>query len=468
MTDLAAPAEAAFADAVAYRPPPVLDGLVDGIGYEQRGFPPGEHQGLPSRHVTFVIPFEAPLELSVGPDGRPGRHALDTCVGGLHTTPVTIHHDGTQVGIQLALTPAGARVLFGVPAGELAGTVVDVEELWGALAVELVDRVRAAPTWAERLAVLDDVLGRIAAAGRDDAAPRPEVAEAWRLLTSRRETPVAAVAREVGWSRRHLSQRFAAEYGGRSGAARPDRAVRAAVARLKAPRRPSLATVAAECGYADQAHMAPTARDLAGRSPSEWLAAEVLPLVADGRESPSPDRPVPSFPAAGNGYPGSGLERRRGGVEVEVAVEVDVSLKRRTIQRSPSDDEVGDRGVVGAEEGERLAAFDGLGHDLGRSRRRGRPPTTRWSGWAATMRSTPPRTRWREGVGRLGAGDHVPALLGDHLHARSDGPRPSAGGTARPPTRRGGPRAGRARRSASMAEPGGQRRRRLVRSAAAS
>ena len=258
----------------------MLDGLVDGVGYEQRGFPPGDHQGLPSRHVTFVIPFEAPLELSVGPYGRPCRHALDTCVGGLHTAPVTIHHDGTQVGIQLALTPDGARVLFGVPAGELAGTVVDVEELWGALAVELVDRVRAAPTWAERFAVLDDVLGRIAAARHDDSAPRPEVAEAWRLLTSRRGAPVAAVAREVGWSRRHLSQRFTAEYG--VGPKQLLRIVRfeGAVACLKAPRRPSLATVAAECGYADQAHMARDWRDLAGRSPSEWLAAEVLPLVA--------------------------------------------------------------------------------------------------------------------------------------------------------------------------------------------
>ena len=127
-------------------------------------------------------------------------------------------------------------------------------------------------------------------------APRPEVAEAWRLLTSHRGAPVAAVAREVGWSRRHLSQRFTAEYG--IGPKQLGRIVRfeQAVACLKAPLRPSLATVAAECGYADQAHMARDWRDLAGRAPSEWLAAEVLPLIADGRDPAERDEPGVDVP----------------------------------------------------------------------------------------------------------------------------------------------------------------------------
>ncbi len=41
---------------------------------------------------------------------------------------------------------------------------------------------------------------------------------------------------------------------------------------------PSLATIAAECGYADQAHMAREWRALAGASPTQWLAAEGLPV----------------------------------------------------------------------------------------------------------------------------------------------------------------------------------------------
>jgi AraC-like DNA-binding protein len=43
----------------------------------------------------------------------------------------------------------------------------------------------------------------------------------------------------------------------------------------------SLAAIAAECGYADQAHMAREWRTLAGASPTQWLADERLPFVQD-------------------------------------------------------------------------------------------------------------------------------------------------------------------------------------------
>ena len=269
------------AESVGYRPGGILAGLVTGVGYEQRGFPAGEHHGLPSTSITFVIPFEAPLGVAVAPGGRPADLAMDTCVGGLHTSPVIIRHDGTQVGIQLSLTPAAVRALFGLPAAELASIVVDAAELWGPLSVELTDRVRAAPSWSDRFAVLDEVLARVASSAKDEPAPSPEVALAWRLVTARRRTPVATIAREVGWSRRHLTHRFAAEYG--VGPKQLDRVVRfeQACGRLRRADRPSLATVAAECGYADQAHMARDWRQLAGSPPSEWLASEVLPFVQD-------------------------------------------------------------------------------------------------------------------------------------------------------------------------------------------
>ena len=246
-----------------------------------------------------------------------------------------------------------------MPAAALAATVVDVEELWGALAVELVDRVRAATTWEDRFAVLDDVLARVAASADERALPSPELAEAWRLLTTRSGRPVARVAREVGWSRRHLSQRFVSEFG--VGPKQLDRIVRfeRAVVRLKAPRRPSLATVAAECGYADQAHMARDWRELAGCSPSEWLAAEVLPFVRDDEASPAHARATSDVLAGP-----SRLERRGLRGEVEVVVEVRGVVEPAHDPAVAGDDEVGDRRVVAPDEGERVRRGDGLGHDL--------------------------------------------------------------------------------------------------------
>jgi AraC-like DNA-binding protein len=45
--------------------------------------------------------------------------------------------------------------------------------------------------------------------------------------------------------------------------------------------RPSLAEVAAACGYDDQAHLAHEWKHLAGCPPSAWLAGEELPFVQD-------------------------------------------------------------------------------------------------------------------------------------------------------------------------------------------
>jgi hypothetical protein len=45
-----------------------------------------------------------------------------------------------------------------MPAAELAHRLVPLDELLGALAVELVDRLRSATTWAARFTALDELL----------------------------------------------------------------------------------------------------------------------------------------------------------------------------------------------------------------------------------------------------------------------------------------------------------------------
>jgi AraC-like DNA-binding protein len=269
------------AESPTWRPPDLLRPYVSGYtGYRYLGFEPGQHMGLPSRHVTFVLPFDAPLELTVLPNGDPTPRRFNALVSGFHTTPAVIRHDGNQHGIQLHVTPAGARALFAMPAGEMAADAVPLDALWGAAAGELLDRLDAAGSWPDRFAVLDRFLLRIAA-GRAEvpSGVRDETAEAFRrLLVTSGRVGVAALATEIGWSRRHLTDQFVAEYGlGPKEMARVLRFERSKAMFLR-PGRPSLATIAAECGYADQAHMARDWRALAGASPTQWLAAEALPV----------------------------------------------------------------------------------------------------------------------------------------------------------------------------------------------
>ncbi|NMO92615.1 helix-turn-helix transcriptional regulator [Actinomycetospora sp. TBRC 11914] len=269
-------------------PAPALRGLVAYHGYDLRGHAPGRHRGLPSPSLTFVVTFGPGLELE-RPDG--GRDRFAACVGGLHDTPERIVHDGRQSGVHLTVHPLAARVLFGLPAAELAEVTVDAQDVLGAAGRELAERVAETEDagWETRYAALDDVLTRQLRRHDDTGEAADEVRHAWRVLTGPEPGGVGALASEVGWSGDHLGRRFRAEFGvGPKVAARMARFDRARrdVARRAGGGSLVLADVAADHGYADQAHLTREFRALAGCAPSRWVAEEVLTGMSGGADDP--------------------------------------------------------------------------------------------------------------------------------------------------------------------------------------
>src|SRR6201996_4595608 len=142
-----------------HRPPEALRPLVAWYsGYRQVDAPPARHRGLPSPWLTLIVTLDDPLTISEHPDPDQPASQHQVLIGGLHTVPALVTHDGRQSGIQLGLTPLGARVLLGLPAGDLAALDLEGDEVLGRFAAELQERVRAAGTWADRFAVLDGLL----------------------------------------------------------------------------------------------------------------------------------------------------------------------------------------------------------------------------------------------------------------------------------------------------------------------
>jgi AraC-like DNA-binding protein len=251
------------------------------VGYRQAGIAPAAHRGLPSPWLTMIVTLDEPLVVARHPDPGQAASAHDFLLGGLHTAPALVTHEGRQSGIQLALTPRGARAVLGMPAGELAGIDVEASAVLGRLAGEIRERVRAAPDWAARFDVLEEFLaGRVRhARAPGSPEPRPEVGYAWdRLRQTHGAIGVAELAAETGWSARHLSERFRAETGlspkSAARVVRFDRARRRLLREAPAGGRAPLAGLAAECGYYDQAHLARDFRDLAGCPPGVLLAEE--------------------------------------------------------------------------------------------------------------------------------------------------------------------------------------------------
>jgi AraC-like DNA-binding protein len=304
----APPAGAAVDEHVAGRPAAGLRPLVAAYtGYRQAGIGPGRHRGLPSPFLTVIFTLDEPLDVAAHPDPAQPGGRYDTLVGGLHTAPALITHDGRQSGIQLALSPLGARALLGVPAGELASIDLPGADLLGPLAAQICERLQDAPGWPARFAVLDEILlaraaragaggdGASAAGGTGPAGAPPgisrEVRYAWQaLLRSEGRISVARLADDTGWSDRHLRAQFRLEIGLTPKAAarviRFDRSRRRLLRRVQAGRAPDLARLAADGGFYDQAHLDREFAALAGCAPTTWLAQEFRNVQA------APEHPV--------------------------------------------------------------------------------------------------------------------------------------------------------------------------------
>jgi AraC-like DNA-binding protein len=254
--------------------------LVSAVGYETVDAEPRDHRGLPSPFLTFIVTLDTPVVI----EEEGGERGLDVVVAGLTTEVERVKMGTRQAGLQAAVHPLAARRLFGLPAAELARMSLEGEDVLGRAAPRLRERLAEAAAWDERFAILGEEMGL----GRDAPVrgPRPEVVEAWRLLTATRgRIRIGALAERVYLSRRRLSTLFAAEFG-----LTPKEAARTmrfthAVARIGEGVRGGaldLAGVAAECGFSDQPHLDREFRDFAGTSPSGWIAEEFPNIQAGG------------------------------------------------------------------------------------------------------------------------------------------------------------------------------------------
>ncbi len=271
------------------------------IDYAMPELPGGVHQGLASPWLTLVISMAGPVAVDMPDENGRVRHTeFDALVGGLCPAAVQLPMSGAQKGIQIDISPPALRQLFGLPAAEIACTTVDLAELLGSAAPRLVDQLCADPSPRSRVELVTDVLN-LRLSQEPKSSIRPEVTHAWSLLVGQRgRIPISQVASEIGWSRRHLAQQFAREFGlgpkEIARIARFDGAVamvregsRTGLVRegsriglVRDGSRIGLAEVAARAGYADQAHLSAESKTFAGCSPTEWIRRE-LPFLQDNR-----------------------------------------------------------------------------------------------------------------------------------------------------------------------------------------
>ena len=249
-----------------------LAGMVASItGYQENGRRLQGSVEMASLVVPLVISFGAPFAIALGRKPNPGDDDYDSFTSGLYAGHVLIDSTGQSACVQVNFTPLGAWRFFGLPMRELAARMVTLDDLADPEIGVLTRRLEDMPDWERRLDLVEAfVLDRLRRGPEVD----PAVASAYRELAfCHGDIRIATIATRLGWSRKHLSQRFQDEVGLPPKAVarifRFNRLLSLAAAETDA----DWAGLAAECGYADQAHLTREFAEFAGTTPTRWLAA---------------------------------------------------------------------------------------------------------------------------------------------------------------------------------------------------
>ena len=223
------------------------------------------------RHL--VIPASASVPLVVKLLDSPYRPP--EFVTGASRAYSVVEGECARSYLEVWLSPLGAYTLLGLPMQELSGRTLDLRDLLGGAGRRLGERLRDAPSWRRRFALLDRFLLRRLERG---PRPSPEVGWAWRrLVATGGAVPIGQLAGEVGWSHKHLIHRFRQQVG-----LSPKTAARLVrfdeVWRRLDERRPlDWGRVAHDAGYADQAHLIRDFREFTGTTPTDFLLRSAAP-----------------------------------------------------------------------------------------------------------------------------------------------------------------------------------------------
>lgn len=259
---------------VAREPPVALRPYVRGfMGYREGSRVVVRRHELPSGTAPLIIGVDAGID--VHPPGHDERRPvrLTSFVAGLHESSALTVHRGAWIGLQVDLTPFGARRLIGMPMHELLNRDISLRDALGPAGDRLEESVNDARDWPARIALVEDFLIRRLG---ERPPPRVEVLRAWSALdASDGRLPISVLMRETGWSARYLSVRFRDEVGVPPKLFAQLVRFRRAVELIDAGDPVDLAWVAAAAGFADQSHLSREVRRFSGLSPTGLRAQRV-------------------------------------------------------------------------------------------------------------------------------------------------------------------------------------------------
>jgi len=187
--------------------------------------------------------------------------------------PLWLKPTGTWRTAGVRLRPEGAFAILSMNLAELSNSCVPLEAVWGRSGKQIVERLLDVQAPQEALRLFQGfLLKRVATTRR----PHPGTVRAVReILKCRGHVSVHHLARTVGWSERTLERRFAQEVGLSPKLLSQTARFHCLLACVSPERKEKWASLAWDCGFADQAHLAREVHRFSGASPMRLFDKEL-------------------------------------------------------------------------------------------------------------------------------------------------------------------------------------------------
>ncbi len=252
--------------------PPDLAGLAEAFWYFEGKTTFARERNFPNGMFELIVHFGDPYRVV---EGEWTGRCSTACFGGLQSRPWVVEAPVSAPPVLgIRLYPAGAYALLATPLDEVSGLTVDLQDLAGRAAGELIERCHGAVSGEERLRrAVEWVTERMARSSRVD----PGIGWiAARIERRRGAVSIAGLREKAGFSKTRLAAAFRAQIGVTPKQYARIHRFRHALTMVNGGQG-TLADIALAAGYYDQPHLNAEFRELSGYSPRELLAAVRYP-----------------------------------------------------------------------------------------------------------------------------------------------------------------------------------------------
>jgi AraC-like DNA-binding protein len=197
---------------IVHKPSPPLDAFIERLYYANSTLPYEREKVLPMPWLELKINFGDAFQAYDAEGDQPFATCAESWVTGLWSESHIVDRPFEVQRIGVTFRLGGAYPFLGIPLSEFHNQIISLDAIWGSYAVEIRERLYAAPTIQARFALFEQLLF-----ARLREAPYWLKAVGYAIEQIARQhgaLSIRALSDEMGMSQKHLIEQFKLMIGG--------------------------------------------------------------------------------------------------------------------------------------------------------------------------------------------------------------------------------------------------------------